>query len=304
MKNKLRALKEFDIDEGLITLWIVRRYLSSGLAKYKPLRVETGPKLKSRMRAILKSSVAACNVLKEYEFLSVDQDDNSLLLPVTDTDFSLIRDRLEDGADNDSVQSGEDLIGAWGYVIESEHNNEYLYGFRQLSASWSAKRSLGRTIIYNNQRLEEIDASRSFKLDTDLDFLCHKENLFVQSKTAFEKGMNFRKSIESKRDEVVSDFSNYGFISNPEEVGRLCGSNMHHLRRLATVGKNAYYRDAEFLKNLKELNDSEKWGIRFEAGMIIVEEAKLPLLLTLLNNDRLRSPITRDLYDVSHKVPV
>lgn len=304
MNQKLKRLKEFDLKSSKMTLWIVRRRLAGGQASYSVLRAETGPKLQRRMKAVLMNSVELCNSVKEYEYISIDQDEESLLLPASESDFAKILENISDGSENDSLSSENELVGAWGYVIEAEHNDDFLFGFRQSSASWSAKRTVGSTIIFNNQRLEEIDVSRSFKLDNELDFLCYKDHLFVHDKVNFEKGMNFRVSYELRRDAVVQEFKDRQIVQNPDEITRLCGTNLRILRKLATIARNAYYSDQQFIRNLRQQNESEGWGLRFDDEMIVVDEENLLLVLTLLNDDRLKSPISNGLFDVSYKVPV
>ena len=49
---------------------------------------------------------------------------------------------------------------------------------------------------------------------------------------------------------------------------------------------------------------AEKWDLKIEGGKIIVEEGTIELLLTLLNNDRLRSPINDEVFDSSAKKAV
>ncbi len=49
---------------------------------------------------------------------------------------------------------------------------------------------------------------------------------------------------------------------------------------------------------------AEKWDLKIEGGKIIVEEETIELLLKLLNNDRLRSPINDEVFDSSAKKAV
>ena len=48
----------------------------------------------------------------------------------------------------------------------------------------------------------------------------------------------------------------------------------------------------------------EGWNLKIEGGKIVVEEETMDLLLKLLNNDRLRSPINDEVFDSTAKKAV
>ena len=303
----LKSLKAFDLKAAQLSLWIVHRSLTGGVAHYGVLKVTIGQRLKGRMKAVVKNAVEECNSIRDYDYLTTDQDGDSLLLDSNETDFSRILASLEEaaiGPEIKTVKTEKDLIGAWGYIIEASSDKERVYAFRQVSQSWSTKRCVGYNVIFSEQKLEELDSEAIFKLDGIIDFLCWRNQLFIRSKVAFEKGMNFRASLEKRRDLVVNEFTSLDFLKNPSDVTTYCGVNLNHLRKLASVSKNGYYKNPDYLEKLRDLNDKESWGIQFVGNKIIVEQDKFDLLLRLLNNDRLRSPITEDLYDVSQKTLV
>lgn len=55
------------------------------------------------------------------------------------------------------------------------------------------------------------------------------------------------------------------------------------------------------IQDLIKVCVDEKWELRISNGKIIVEKETVELLLKLLNNDRLRSPIDGELFDASAK---
>jgi hypothetical protein len=52
---------------------------------------------------------------------------------------------------------------------------------------------------------------------------------------------------------------------------------------------------------LQELNEAEDWGIEIQNAQIVLTEDNVELILTLMNNDRLASPINDEVYDVTVK---
>ncbi|MCK6410671.1 MAG: DUF4868 domain-containing protein, partial [Thauera sp.] len=59
-----------------------------------------------------------------------------------------------------------------------------------------------------------------------------------------------------------------------------------------------------YMQRLIKVNTSEKWELKVFKGKIVVEKETVELLLKLLNNDRLRSPINNELFDSAAKAPV
>jgi len=58
------------------------------------------------------------------------------------------------------------------------------------------------------------------------------------------------------------------------------------------------------MKKLIAVSKKEKWELKIANGKIVVEKESVELLLKLLNNDRLRSPINDELFDSSAKSKV
>ena len=58
------------------------------------------------------------------------------------------------------------------------------------------------------------------------------------------------------------------------------------------------------MAQLMQVVKDEKWELKIENGKIVVEEETMELLLKLLNNDRLRSPINGEVFDSSVKKAV
>jgi hypothetical protein len=79
---------------------------------------------------------------------------------------------------------------------------------------------------------------------------------------------------------------------------------MKYLRKLSQIKKNGYYKFPNYIANLKIVNKQEKWGLRIENDKIIVEEDKIDLILTVLNNGRLKSLVTFETFDVDTKKKV
>lgn len=116
--------------------------------------------------------------------------------------------------------------------------------------------------------------------------------------------MNFREGMKANGAEVLADFEKLNIFDNVEIIKEFVGSNLHHLRKLSSIRKSGYYKQPDYMQKLIEVNNTEKWELQIVKNKIIVEKETVELLLKLLNNDRLRSPINHELFDSAAKAPV
>src|SRR5690606_22301284 len=100
------------------------------------------------------------------------------------------------------------------------------------------------------------------------------------------------------------DFEKLNIFDNVEIIKEFVGSNLHRLRKLSSIRKSGYYKQPDYMQKLIEVNNTEKWELKIAKDKIVVEKETVELLLKLLNNDRLRSPINHELFDSAAKAPV
>lgn len=81
-------------------------------------------------------------------------------------------------------------------------------------------------------------------------------------------------------------------------------SRINTVKGTEVIRKAGYYKQPDYMKRLIAVSVKEKWDIKIVDGKIVVEPETVELLLKLLNNDRLRSPINDELFDSAAKAPV
>ena len=82
------------------------------------------------------------------------------------------------------------------------------------------------------------------------------------------------------------------------------GSNLNYLRKVSSIQKSGYYKDKNFLTALIAVNTQKNWGLIVENGVIVINDETIDLVLTLLNNGRLESPINHEIFDAPVKKKV
>lgn len=116
--------------------------------------------------------------------------------------------------------------------------------------------------------------------------------------------MNFREGMKANSEEVLTDFIALNIFDNVDIIREFVGINLHHLRKLSSIKKSGYYKQSDYIQKLIRVNKKEKWDLKILDNKIIVEKETVELLLKLLNNDRLRSPINDEFFDSAAKAPV
>ena len=110
--------------------------------------------------------------------------------------------------------------------------------------------------------------------------------------------------MKAKAAQVIQDFIDSGKFENTERITRYVGENLHHLRKMASILKAGYYKQTDYIQQMIVVSKSEGWELNVKNGKVVVEDETIELLLKLLNNDRLRSPINNEVFDAAAKARV
>jgi hypothetical protein len=302
----LQKIKALNLKDWSTTFWIVRRQMATREASYTVLRVDVDRKFENRLRGYVKAQVQDREYHETpYNFSSADTDDVMLTLEESDTDFPKIRSAIARGFENSRVREYSDLMGTWAYVVQFERGRRSLFAVRKTNSATDPKRVISKgAAFFENHRLVDVDDKELFLIDPTFDFYVSEDAVFISDKRGFETAMNFREGMTRLRDEVLTALEQKQILSDVPLLRTYVGNNMHHLRKLASIQRAQYYTDPNYLQRLKLVNDENRWGLKFVGNQISVEAETIELLLTLLNNDRLRSPINDELFDSGAKQKV
>nr|VFK24124.1 MAG: protein of unknown function (DUF4868) [Candidatus Kentron sp. MB]VFK30508.1 MAG: protein of unknown function (DUF4868) [Candidatus Kentron sp. MB]VFK75279.1 MAG: protein of unknown function (DUF4868) [Candidatus Kentron sp. MB] len=240
----------------------------------------------------------------EYDFNTADLDDNLLGIPVAETDLQSIIDTLQDSEEPKTIGRYEELLKASMYIARFDIEGQPpLLSARRVSDSWTTKKVLTLiSMIFRDNMLMDLDQQQIFRIDGQVDFFAFDGMIFIADKKNFETALNFRIGMEKNRDEIVEEFFELGLFKNAHAISDLVGNKIPRLRKLSQVKKAGYYKDSNFLENLKRVGEEEKWGIRYSPnGELLVTEDNIDTVLRLLNNDRLTSKINAENFDVDVK---
>ncbi|MCI0722819.1 MAG: DUF4868 domain-containing protein [Acidobacteria bacterium] len=311
--REFKKLRSVDLAKWGVVFWIVKRKALHREASYTVFRVDIDQKLEKRLKQYVRTQVQSKEFhLAEYDFTNADTDDVFLTLESDATDFlkvenaiAKVQSAISDGFENGRVTEYDQLLNSWAYVLAFEHGKERLYAWRKINSMSQPKAVHSRkALLFRNQRLTDLDEKEVFLIDPHFDFFVFGGVTFIASKRDFESAMNFREGMKAHGGEILGEFESLGILINVAAVRSVVGNNLHYLRKLASIRRAGYYREPDYLQRLIKVNASEGWGLRVENGQIVADVATVELLLKLLNNDRLRSPINDELFDSAAKTKV
>ncbi|RJP89639.1 MAG: DUF4868 domain-containing protein [Desulfobacteraceae bacterium] len=303
-KATLDIIKTFNWGTASVSFFVVKRKLIQRKAEYTVLQVNVDKSLRKKLRGIADNKIKQSNAAFEYDFNTVDMDENLLGLSTADTDLQQIIDELKKDEDPPCVNRYEDLIGSWLYITRLDINGQpSLFSARRVSEGWTAKKVIQLiNMVFHNNMLVDLGQQEIFRIDGKVDFFTYNGIIFIADKKNFETALNFREGMERNRDEIVKEFSALGLFEDASAISELVGNNLRRLRRLSQVKKSAYYKDPLFLERLKKVNEEDGWGIKYSPdGKLLVTEDDIETVLRVLNNDRLTSKINAENFDVDVK---
>jgi hypothetical protein len=306
VKQALQTLRATDFKHWVATFWLVKRKLSQQQARYSVLKVDTDSKLEQKLKnAVTEKILDQDYQLDDYDFLTADQDKGLLTIASSDTDVMLIQAEIEKGTANAKVEQYEQLLDAWAMVIKLEHQDKAIYAYRKINKFNNATRLSHVSFIqFKDQELKDLDEKEIFTIDTQVDFFTYDGTTFIANKKEFESTLNFRAGMEKNRDVVLQEFVDLKIFSDATLLKEHIGANLNYLRKVSSIQKSGYYKDAKFMEELVKVNQSKSWGLQVENGAIVINETSIDLVLTLLNNGRLESPINHEVFDASVKKKV
>ena len=305
-RRQLKEISSEDFGGWFASFWLIKKHQVSKENAYSALRVDMDKKLNSRFKRYLKQQLQGKDFhLTEYDYSNADGDDALFTIDADATDFSKVAAEIEKGFGNKKVSSHEELLKSWAYVILLEKEDRKLFAWKKISADTQPKKATSKDLaFFLNKKLVDLDDKEVFMIYPRYDFFVYGGTTFIANKRQFESSMNFREGMKAKAAEVIQDFVNTGNFENTERITKYVGENLHHLRKMASILKAGYYKQPEYIQKMIAISKEEGWALKVKDGKVVVEEETIELLLKLLNNDRLRSPINNETFDAAAKARV
>ena len=304
IREKFRNLKNLDLRNNIVSLAIIKEYKRQRISHYDVKYVQINESLENRLRNIIINKINNSNSFEEYT-LDCPEPEGELVRTINynETDFFRIYENLINlNPEENIIESVDELIKAKSYLIILRNNNNInVIGFKILPENWKMKKQKGLIpLLYKENRFEDLEDETIFSISNMVDFIYYDEYLFILSKKAFERGLNFREGMKSKAQQLYTEFQDLNLFVNLDILVNKVGDNLRYLRKVATIKNLGYYRNENFLNRLKQINETKGWGINFNNNQIVITEDTLDTILTILQNKRLHSELSEEDFDVDN----
>ena len=307
LSQKLTDLKEADIDSGTVSLWVVKSRVENKQMKYTCRWVdiddnsESETNLAIKLKSIVKNTLATYDSIEEYDFIAKPDDNTYLTMGSNDTNMSIIQEKVDRPGNEHIANHEKHILNSSGYLIKIQIDQKYIYAYTKTAGSWNTKKvSNGYFSAFNGEKMVGLNSDKLFRIEDHIDFICFENDLFIANKRSFESAMNFKEGMKEKKEDLIAELGTLEIFTSTQPINEFVGEDARYLRSMSSIQDKGFYKNENFMNNLRSLNESEQWGLTINSdGQIVPEDEKIKLLLTLLNDLRLKSQLSGNVYDAS-----
>lgn len=307
-KRKLRDLKALNLTRSNVSLAIVKEYKVNRTSNYDVKYVRVEEPLEKKLRNIVLNQITRSNSVEEYTYDCPEPEEDQVRgINYEQTDFHRILQDLQNiNPEEDVVENIEELVKAKAYIIILRNRaGIQVVGFKTIPENWKMKHSKGLIpLLFDENTFKDLENNNVFNISNSLDLFYFDETLFILSKKAFERGLNFREGMMNNAEDLYTEVTGLNLFANMNILTGRVGNNQRYLRKIATIRNLGHYRNPDFILKLQTICGEKGWNILFESGQIVFTEETLDDILTLLQNKRLHSEITDEDFDVESAKPL
>ncbi|WP_431226624.1 Kiwa anti-phage protein KwaB-like domain-containing protein [Burkholderia contaminans] len=298
-------LTTFDFGHAAISLWIFKTTTAQSGELYRAWCLPITQAVEVQLRQLIADEVGSIRESIPFGPLVENGENQALMADVAGSSFEQLRTAVDQVQAEHEVANLRQLDNSLGYVLRFESGANIAYAVRRLSASWKPKKAVSIvSLIYSNGEFD-LQENRSFELSRSVDFIVIGDSAYIKSKRNFESMLGYREHYVQAFDALKQTAEFTGIFSDIDFVSRYVGTNAVHLRRMCVIQEKGYFRDAGFMERLRQWNANQNWGIQFDGtGRIVPSEDSMRAILHCLLDQRLRSPLSDNTYDVPSAVPV
>ncbi|MDD9174010.1 DUF4868 domain-containing protein [Aliivibrio sp. S2TY2] len=302
MTVDFKELKAFDFSNAKPYLWIFKD--STSPKKFRAKYVQTDDSLNGELLSFVKRETVRITEHSAYTYISQTNENSCLTIEFNKTDFSLLKQFIDEPESEHAIKGIEDLIGAKGYVVKFIKDDKIVYAVKRSTTTW--KTSYPKKFvnaIFKNGELTGVE-NNSFSIEKNFDFYVMNDTAFIANKKGFESAMKYKEEFVKAFDTLQSNPGFSSLFSDLDPIVTYVGQNSIQLRRMAVIEEKGIYKKPNFIPNLQKVNTIRKWGLNFEQHKIIPCDKTVKIILQVLLDHRLISEITDTIYDVPDAVQV
>ncbi|MER0240374.1 Kiwa anti-phage protein KwaB-like domain-containing protein [Fulvimarina sp. MAC8] len=303
----LNDLKEFDIQDASVALWVVKgpRSLAGSPPTYTGRWVSVDDDLQSALRSTVAEQRDGIGDVEPYGLLANPLDGGALAIEADETHAPILTSELVEQSDARRVRTVKHLHNSAFYVVKLVDGDRILHAVRQTTPAWRTKNSKTyRSVIFKENELT-LDEKPRFEIAKTIDFFIYDGTVFVRRKAGFETILIYKEAHQEDFRHLQAEPAFQGVFVDLAPLVAHVGVNKLLLRRVSAIKQKAHYRDADFMRRLHQHAGALGFSIRFNnQGKIIATPETCAEIMTALLDHRLTSIVSNGIFDVPSSTPV
>lgn len=301
-----KQILKIDWSNSIISFYVGYRKFQNK-TPYSILSILKGDKQDKLFRKFLQRKLDVKHEFSAYTFTPPSSHSAVLTTPAAEYPYYQNLYSALNSEKMDSVKKYEMVIKGHFYVLcyTPKDGGEPLYAFRRMEKKYNVLNNERLTkFLWNENGFFDIENKPSFKLDGFFDYIVYNNMIFIFNQKNFEYILNVKDAIVNLSKRIINNLGEIGIIENPKDFESIVGCNMHHLRRVANIESEGYYKDEKYVKNmLKIIKEKKQWNIQLneDATKIVVTPENMVSVVKVLTNNRLFSLISEEEFDIDGK---
>ncbi|MGE4592480.1 MULTISPECIES: Kiwa anti-phage protein KwaB-like domain-containing protein [Alcaligenes] len=295
-EQALADCRGFDIDSGVLSLWVFKKKQSGG---YAVNSIDITENLENELKTIIRAVLQGRTEVEDYCLVAQNNEVSCLHVGTDETSFGDLKSLVDAPAEEHRIKGGRAFQGIDGYLVRLRIGTRVIYFVRRVTDAWKTRKSKQLiNVVMRANRLELVE-DRSFTIAKSFDFFVIDNEVFIINKSSFERLMNYRVEYLNSFSSLQSDAAFSGCFVNIQPVIDYVGTNVMQLRRMAVIQQRANYANRGYMDRLREANNEEGWQIEFDPdGKIVATADTMKVIMQVLLNHRLYSKLSLSTYDV------
>lgn len=296
----LEDLKEFNWADAQIALWTFKKQSSAGQPpQYNGHWIDTTDNMDIELRSILSKFINDVTEVIPFSLLAQNNESSALSILVDETHVPSIIEKTAAESAPRKTRSIKTLRNAKFYVVKYTTADKVVRGFRKTDSTWRTAAATNVLTAFFADNQLDIASDTGFQIHKNFDFVTVDDEILVRHKNNFESVLEYKAAHEEDFAKMSEEKEFLDVFTSIEELNDFVGSNKIQLRRMSAIRQKGFYKDSDFMKNVKSDHGEYGLKINFSAdGKISPCQATCRDIISALLDHRLRSGFSGNNYEV------
>lgn len=297
----LGKLKKFDIDNSIVTLWVFKKSTRNGQVIFTGRWVETSNDLDESIKQNIKDAIGNVLEIREYSLLAENNESSVLSIPCDETHAGAIIDACVPRPEK-KVKNLKEMQNSDFYAVKLQFNDkDALFAIKSTDDSWKLKKLAGAYRAAFKDNALDLDKTPTFNISKAVDFFIFDDEVIAKVKNKTESILSYKEAHKEDFKSLQLDVSFSSLFTDMAAISAYVGDNKIQLRRASAIKQKEHYKNATYIKNIRDNSVKMKLLIDFDAnGKMIATEVSCKYIFLALLNHRLYSVFSENYYDVQN----